>query len=99
MSNMSPPMPSRRRSPVWALTGLGGALLLLAILAANTGAMSLSLRTLMGLPLNDGLWQVWLTVRLPRVLLAVVVGCALASSGAVMQGLFRNPLADPDYWG
>ena len=92
-------MPSRRRSPVWALTGLGGALLLLAILAANTGAMSLSLRTLMGLPLNDGLWQVWLTVRLPRVLLAVMVGCALASSGAVMQGLFRNPLADPGLLG
>lgn len=92
-------MPSRRRSPVWALTGLGGALLLLAILAANTGAMSLSLRTLMGLPLNDGLWQVWLTVRLPRVLLAVVVGCALASSGVVMQGLFRNPLADPGLLG
>lgn len=99
MSSMSPPMPSRRRSPFWALTGLGGALLLLAILAANTGAMSLSLRTLMGLPLNDGLWQVWLTVRLPRVLLAVVVGCALASSGAVMQGLFRNPLADPGLLG
>lgn len=99
MSSMSPPMPSRRRSPVWALTGLGGALLLLAILAVNTGAMSLSLRTLMGLPLNDGLWQVWLTVRLPRVLLAVVVGCALASSGAVMQGLFRNPLADPGLLG
>ena len=99
MSSMSPPMPSRRRSPVWALTGLGGALLLLAILAANTGAMSLSLRTLMGLPLNDGLWQVWLTVRLPRVLLAVVVGCALASSGAVMQGLFHNPLADPGLLG
>lgn len=99
MSSMSPPMPSRRRSPFWALTGLGGALLLLAILAANIGAMSLSLRTLMGLPLNDGLWQVWLTVRLPRVLLAVVVGCALASSGAVMQGLFRNPLADPGLLG
>ena len=92
-------MPSRRRSPVWALTGLGGALLLLAILAASTGAMSLSLRTLAGLPFSDGLWQVWLTVRLPRVLLAVVVGCALASSGAVMQGLFRNPLADPGLLG
>ena len=99
MSSMSPPMPSRRRSPVWALTGLGGALLLLAILAAKTGAMSLSLRTLADLPFSDGLWQVWLTVRLPRVLLAVVVGCALASSGAVMQGLFRNPLADPGLLG
>ncbi|WP_425468905.1 FecCD family ABC transporter permease [Rhabdaerophilum calidifontis] len=36
-----------------------------------------------------------LGVRLPRVLLAMLVGAALALSGAVMQGLFRNPLADP----
>lgn len=34
-------------------------------------------------------------LRLPRVLLAIVVGALLAQSGAVMQGLFRNPLADP----
>jgi iron complex transport system permease protein len=34
-------------------------------------------------------------VRLPRTLLAVLIGAALAVSGAVMQGLFRNPLADP----
>ena len=34
-------------------------------------------------------------VRLPRMVLGVFVGAALAVSGAVMQGLFRNPLADP----
>ncbi len=34
-------------------------------------------------------------IRLPRVLTGMVVGAALAVSGAVMQGLFRNPLADP----
>jgi iron complex transport system permease protein len=34
-------------------------------------------------------------IRLPRVILGVLVGAALAVSGAVMQGLFRNPLADP----
>ncbi|TIW21724.1 MAG: iron ABC transporter permease, partial [Mesorhizobium sp.] len=34
-------------------------------------------------------------IRLPRVLLGVLTGAALAVSGAVMQGLFRNPLADP----
>ncbi len=38
---------------------------------------------------------VLLAIRLPRVLLSVVVGAGLAVSGAVMQGLFRNPLADP----
>ncbi|MGY6709389.1 MAG: FecCD family ABC transporter permease [Rhizobiaceae bacterium] len=34
-------------------------------------------------------------IRLPRVVLGMLVGAALAVSGAVMQGLFRNPLADP----
>lgn len=34
-------------------------------------------------------------IRLPRILLGAMVGAALAISGAVMQGLFRNPLADP----
>ncbi len=34
-------------------------------------------------------------IRLPRTLLGVFVGAALAVSGAMMQGLFRNPLADP----
>jgi iron complex transport system permease protein len=34
-------------------------------------------------------------LRLPRVLLAVVVGAGLAASGTVFQGLFRNPMADP----
>ncbi len=34
-------------------------------------------------------------IRLPRVILAVVTGAGLAVAGALMQGLFRNPLADP----
>ena len=38
---------------------------------------------------------VLLEVRLPRALFALVVGGALGSTGACMQGLFRNPLADP----
>ncbi len=36
-----------------------------------------------------------LDIRLPRAGLAILVGAALGLSGAVMQGLFRNPLADP----
>jgi len=39
----------------------------------------------------DILWQ----LRVPRVLLACLVGAALASAGAAYQGVFRNPLADP----
>ncbi|MCW1887545.1 iron ABC transporter permease [Luteolibacter flavescens] len=38
-------------------------------------------------------------IRLPRVLLAALVGGALGLSGAVLQGLFRNPLADPGLLG
>lgn len=41
---------------------------------------------------DDG---VVLALRLPRLALAMLVGSALASGGATMQGLFRNPLADP----
>jgi len=41
------------------------------------------------------LWQ----VRLPRVLTGAAVGAALAVSGAVLQGLFRNPLASPSVLG
>ncbi|MEL6734730.1 MAG: iron ABC transporter permease [Pseudomonadota bacterium] len=35
------------------------------------------------------------SIRFPRVAMGILVGAALAVSGAVMQGLFRNPLADP----
>ena len=36
-----------------------------------------------------------LSIRLPRVLLAGLVGASLAIAGAAFQGLLRNPLADP----
>ena len=39
------------------------------------------------------------TVRLPRSLIAMLVGAALAVAGAIMQGLTRNPLADPGILG
>ena len=38
---------------------------------------------------------VLIDIRLPRTLLAMFVGASLAVAGAMMQGLFRNPLADP----
>mgnify|MGYP006268269597 CR=1 FL=1 len=43
--------------------------------------------------------EVWWVLRVPRVLGCAVVGCSLALGGAVMQGLFRNPLADPSLIG
>ncbi|MFW5918801.1 MAG: vitamin B12 ABC transporter permease BtuC [Halanaeroarchaeum sp.] len=40
-----------------------------------------------------------LSIRLPRIALAAIVGFALAGAGAVMQGFFRNPMADPSIIG
>lgn len=40
-----------------------------------------------------------LNIRLPRVLLACLVGCSLSSAGAAYQGVFQNPMASPDLLG
>ncbi|MFV2172673.1 FecCD family ABC transporter permease [Actinomadura sp. LOL_016] len=48
---------------------------------------------------DDTLEQAAVTKRIPRTLLAVLVGAALSVSGAVMQGVTRNPLADPGILG
>jgi iron complex transport system permease protein len=49
---------------------------------------------------SDGLASLLvLQVRLPRALTALLVGSALGASGAALQGLFRNPLADPSILG
>lgn len=44
-------------------------------------------------------YLVIVNIRLPRLLLGLMVGAALAVSGVLMQGLFRNPLADPGIMG
>jgi iron complex transport system permease protein len=54
----------------------------------------------MGVPGPERTWSesdaaILLQIRLPRVLGAFVVGSGLAAAGALMQGVFRNPLADP----
>lgn len=46
-------------------------------------------------PSDHAIGQILLHIRLPRVFAAALVGGVLATTGAVMQGLFRNPLVDP----
>ncbi|WP_420220343.1 FecCD family ABC transporter permease [Metapseudomonas resinovorans] len=84
-----------------------GVLLLLALwLSLALGPVSLPLgetlraaMRLAGLPFSgEGLEQAELIlgqIRVPRTLLGLAVGAVLALSGVAMQGLFRNPLADP----
>lgn len=80
------------------LWGLMALLAGVTLMASTVGAMPLPLVSLWHSG-DEALRQIWLTIRLPRVLLALVVGAALALSGCVMQGLFRNPLADPGLLG
>ena len=89
----------RKSSQPILLLGLFILLLILMIYSANSGALKLSFTQLMNMSFDDPLWNIWCNIRLPRIILAIIVGIALASAGAVMQGLFRNPLADPGLLG
>ena len=92
----------------WRRLGVGLVVVaLVSVLASGVGAVAIPPLTvvkigLSRLPLVE-LAQTWpdtwdtivLQLRLPRVVLAAIVGSSLAMSGATYQGLFRNPLADP----
>ena len=65
------------------------------IIACITGSINISLRGLFNSSLDDLSRVVLIEIRLPRVILAGLVGASLGISGAALQGLFRNPLADP----
>ncbi|WP_166421814.1 iron ABC transporter permease [Pseudoalteromonas sp. Z1A8] len=73
--------------------------ILVFFIALSQGGVVITLRETMLMltqPVDDQLkhaiiWQ----IRLPRILLSMVVGAGLATCGAAMQALFRNPLADP----
>jgi iron complex transport system permease protein len=74
-----------------------------ALLSMTVGTVSISwfdaLRAVVGSSSTSQIDTILFDIRLPRILLAIFVGAVLASTGAVMQGLFRNPLADPSLIG
>ncbi len=91
---------ARARSAIAVLcvTLTGAFLFSLTFGASDASALAVVRGFLM--PLQSGLLSagdrvIIHDIRLPRSILAVLIGAALAVSGAVMQGLFRNPLADP----
>ncbi|MGP1419879.1 MAG: FecCD family ABC transporter permease [Sphaerochaetaceae bacterium] len=48
---------------------------------------------------TDAMQTVVLNIRLPRIVMACLVGCCLAAAGASYQGVFQNPMASPDILG
>lgn len=79
-----------------------GALACAAMLSVSLGAKDITLPNVYQALVNfDGSFDqvIIRTVRLPRVIAGILVGAALAVSGAIMQGLTRNPLADPGILG
>lgn len=86
------------RRAVLALWLLAALLAVMTLAASGVGALRLPV-SLLWTGSDDALRQIWLTIRLPRVLLALAIGGSLALAGCVMQGLFRNPLADPGLLG
>lgn len=99
-----PRVRSRRRTGAHRLVLVGGPALALAlgILSILIGVESLPPRAILDVLRGaggDGVVPAIVGSRVDRTVLAVVVGIACALSGAVLQGLTRNPLADPGILG
>ncbi|MDZ4102330.1 MAG: iron ABC transporter permease [Hydrogenophaga sp.] len=84
---------SGARHSLW----LAGALLLaaVAVLLLGAGVGSTGFESVLNARSDPVAWQILWDIRLPRTLGAWVAGGLLGLAGAVAQGLFRNPLADP----
>ncbi|WP_028659587.1 iron chelate uptake ABC transporter family permease subunit [Nocardioides insulae] len=98
---------TRNLRAVLLFSGLGIGLVVTVLLAAGRGQLQIPADEVLGAVLHrigldvgplpahpQGEVTLW-TVRFPRVVLAVLVGGALAAAGALMQGVFGNPLAEP----
>lgn len=98
----------RRKNCGWALLGLGIMLLMASAFSLTCGQIEVPIKNTLsiiayqlGLPFagaedftREQLAVIWF-IRMPRMLVGILVGAALGISGAVMQGIFSNPLADP----
>lgn len=105
-ASASPAARAESRYGLYPLLGaLAVALLFVAVVGIAVGAVRLPVSQVLGAlgaPLGLGsaaanpiASSIVFQLRLPRVVLAALVGAALATSGAIFQGLFRNPMADP----
>ena len=84
------------RKKVLMIAVLALSTVILAFIAIRIGSSNLSLQDILKTFIGQGTKQtdcIVYDIRLPRVLTAILVGAILATSGAVMQSILRNPLA------
>jgi iron complex transport system permease protein len=88
---------ARRAAGVLGLLALAVAGSVIVGLAAGSSGLPVrdAVSALLGTQTEGAAADIVLRVRLPRVLLALLVGASLAASGVLFQALLRNPLADP----
>ena len=85
----------RQKDQVVIIRFLFLSVILGAMTASAVGSFSIPAIDLLSGSLTELQRTVWIEIRLPRVILSGLVGASLGLSGAALQGLFRNPLADP----
>jgi iron complex transport system permease protein len=97
----------RWHSRIYAIIGLAIILGVIILITSAIGTTAISLSTICQIFVNklplisieptwtNSLETIIVDIRLPRILLAGLVGAALSVAGTAYQGLFRNPLADP----
>lgn len=93
---------SALHGPNAVLATLGGLLVISCLVNLNLGVISLTPHEVLSTLVGQGTEQQELALlefRMPRIVLAVLVGIGMALSGAILQGVSRNPLVDPGLLG
>ena len=94
---------NEKRKEIGIICGLGIGLLVLFLLSMSVGRYGVPLnevfRFLTGQEIPDLSYRVLRFLRLPRTLLSILIGAALATSGAIYQSAFNNKLVSPDLLG
>ncbi len=93
--------------PIWASLVLIVLPIVISVVAMSIGRIGYSVGDILravasrfnGDTVDDGLYVVVWNIRLPRILLALLVGAGLSVAGCAFQSLFSNPLATPDTLG
>lgn len=93
----------------YIIFGLGMLLIIGVIISFQLGRYPIPTKEVIGIVMSriyptDQFWTdqfetVLLNIRLPRIILACLVGCCLSAAGAAYQGVFQNPMAAPDILG